>query len=168
MEQHDERINPFAAPQSTDSVPMHDAAGGDPQHIPREVVALLLSTRNWVVLFGVLAAMVAFGFAFGAFFKFVSGDTAGAAPRSAHVGACLFAAALCAAACYWFGAYASGITAYAADISSTNLTAALKAQKSLWKFVGLVAIVYTGILVMSLIVFAWVTMTHTSWRDVIQ
>jgi len=145
---HDESTNPFAAPQSAAARPTPDVADGVTDAIPPEVAALLLSTRPWMMLFAVLSALTAI-------FLLIMTAIVVTAQRDANalVAVVVYVpfAAIYFLASYRLGVCASRIRAYATAMNSESLAVALVSLKSFWKFVGILAVAYVVLSVVSLV-----------------
>jgi hypothetical protein len=120
---------------------------------------LLLQTKPWVRLFGILLCIGVGFLVIGAVVSLFMGF-AGRNPATAGMGVGMATMYGVMALLYFFPArfllrYASRIEEFAHEGSTERLNAALEAQKSFWKFVGItstiVLIVYVGILVVLLI-----------------
>lgn len=136
------------------------SAGNDPGISP-QVIELLSATRPWVLFISILM-FIGIGFIVLAAVAFLIIGLAGAASSSRGstavgiVGAFFAMVMLALALLSFFPAmylarYASRITSLKASRRLTDLEGALSAQKSYWKFIGIIAVIYIGFYVLAFI-----------------
>jgi len=135
--------NPFQSPVTPVEQPL-GMGGAQPSE---RTMQLLMQTRPWVKLISILM-FIGIGFMLlGAVFLFVAGAAMFDSPAQGVAMGGVYAVM---AAFYFFPArflmrYASHIQAFARDGTTEQLDDALEAQKSFWKFVGIIAAIVTAI-----------------------
>jgi hypothetical protein len=147
--------NPFAAPQSTSwAGPPGPATPGS--ITSPGIVEALRATRPWVMFLGVL------GFIFGAlvligavviFFRGMAArQPAGGLPMTIMAVIYVLIGVIQVAAAYYLFGYGQRIGDFLAGGHVQSLTEALNAQKSFWRLIGIVALVYLLVLALIFVV----------------
>ncbi len=133
-------INPYDAPLAplTSTTPQSDAGSTS-----SAAVEILRSTKPWVRFLGVLSA-IGMGFmVLGSLFVMVAAGSSRLPGLPAGIGLVYFLmAGLYLPPVIFLNRYASRIGDLLASHSTLDLEEALRAQKSFWKYVGIVAVIF--------------------------
>jgi len=148
-------FNPYDSPQAplTPMTPQGDAGSTSPG-----VVEILRSTKPWVRFLGVLSA-IGMGFmVLGSVFVMVAAGSSRLPGLPAGMGLVyLLVAGLYLPPVIFLNRYASRIGDLLASHSSQDLEEALRAQKSFWKYVGIVTVIFLALyilVIVGVIIFA--------------
>ena len=140
--------NPYQSPGPPSAAGGFDSSGHDVSH---RVVELLLATRPWVRLMGILLFITAGLMTLGSLFVTFAGLDlmAGVAMAAAY----LFIAVLfyLIPGVYLFR-YASRISDLEVSRSMPQLENALEAQKTFWKYLGIVVLVIIGLYLCAILI----------------
>ena len=140
--------NPYQSPGPPSAAGGFDSSNDD---VSQRVVELLLATRPWVRLMGILLFITAGLMTLGSLFVTLAGldVMAGVAMAAVY----LFIAVLfyLIPGVYLFR-YASRISDLEVSRSLTHLENALEAQKTFWKYLGIVVLVVIGLYVCVLLI----------------
>lgn len=136
-------LNPYDAPMA----PLTSATPeGDGGSTSAGAVEILRSTKPWVRLLGVLSA-IGMGFmVLGSVFVMVAAGSSRLPGLPAGIGLIyLLVAGFYLPPVIFLNRYASRIGDLLASHSTQDLEAALRAQKSFWKYVGIVAVIFIAL-----------------------
>lgn len=135
-------VNPYAAPQAPLDGPGPHGSSSGSQIDSWSLVEALRQTRPWVLFLGVLGFILATVLAVVAVFMFLVGPGGPGFPSV--VVALIYAviAAIYFAAAGYIFSYGRRIGSFLRDRRLVSLTEAVVAQKSFWKLIGIVALVY--------------------------
>jgi hypothetical protein len=151
------QVNPYGAPAAGgSSLLSYQTPGGMDTPVSPRALEMLRQTKPWVRFISVLTFIVAGLMALGGFGMLVGGV---AMQRRGGIGVSGFAMVVyVATACFYaipavfLGRFASRIADLLQTRRSSDLEAALEAQKSFWRFVGILTLIAIGLWVLFVLI----------------